>query len=260
MKRILICFLLVIHLGACKEGKKVLRTETIQLTDTEQIVSLQDSLVKPIVYQNIPSFQNLTTEEAKERFIATILPGILIAKYNLAEDQKMIKDIMKKRKWSTEDSIFYHEQMEKYNAESIDNLLNRMETHPNSIALAQAAVESGWGSSRFFREANNLFGIWAYKAHEPKIAANDNGVFLRKYEDVSQSIEDYFVTLGRAKPYRNFRKAKNNTDNINELIPHLKYYSERGMAYVHQLQTIIRQNELTKYDNYQLDPWFIEEE
>ncbi len=260
MKNLLFYCIIALIFSACKEGKKVLKTETINLSNTRQIINLHDSLVKPVVYQNIPSFQNLSIEEAKEKFIATILPGILIAKYNLAEDQRRIYTLTDKEEWSTEDSTFYQQQMRKFKAKDIENLVNRMETHPNSITLAQAAVESGWGSSRFFRDANNLFGIWAYKADEPKIAANENGVFLRKYEDVSQSIEDYFVTLGRAKPYRLFREAKIQTENINELLPHLKYYSERGMAYVFQLETIIRQNQLTKYDNFQLDPWFIEEE
>lgn len=260
MKNLFTYCLIALIFSACKEGKKVLKTETISLTDTKQIVNLHDSLVKPIIYQNIPSFQNLPKEEAKEKFIATILPGILIAKYNLAENQQRIFSLTEKDEWSVEDSTFFKEQMEKFKSKDIDNLLNRMETHPNSITLAQAAVESGWGSSRFFREANNLFGIWAYKADEPKIAANENGVFLRKYDDVSKSIEDYFITLARARPYRSFREAKMQTDNIKELLPHLKHYSERGMAYISQLETIIRQNELTKYDNYQLDPWFIVEE
>lgn len=258
MKKILVLSLFVLLFSACKEGRKVIKTETITLTDSKQIINLHDSLVKPVVYQNIPSFKDLTNEEAKEKFIATILPGILIAKYNLAEDQKLIYSLTEKNNWSAQDSTFYKQQMEKFKAKNIDNLIDKMETHPNSISLAQAAIESGWGSSRFFREANNLFGIWAYKDDEPKIAANQSGVFLRKYEDVSKSIEDYFVTIGRARPYRAFREAKKETDNIDELLPHLKYYSERGMAYVQQLEIVIRQNNLTKYDNYQLDPWFIE--
>lgn len=260
MKKILFYCLLAVGFSACKKGKKVIQIETISLSDTRDIILIQDSLVRPIVYQNLPSFENLTTEEAKEKFIATVLPGILIAKFHLAADQERVKSLTEKKKWNEEDSSFYHSQMVRFKAKDINNLLDRMETHPNSITLSQAAVESGWGSSRFFREANNLFGIWAYSADEPRIAANQNNVFLRKYDDISQSIEDYFVTLGRARPYRSFREAKSQTDNIDALLPHLKHYSERGMAYVYQLKTIIRQNELTKYDNYQLDPAFITEE
>lgn len=260
MKKLLFYCFIIFMLGACKEGKKVIKIETISISETDEIILIEDSLVKPIVYQNLPNFETLERKEAKEKFIATVLPGILIAKFQLASDQERVHSLVEKKKWSIEDSAFYHQQMLRFKAKDIDNLLNRMETHPNSITLAQAAVESGWGSSRFFREANNLFGIWAYKADEPKILASQNNVFLRKYEDISQSIEDYFVTLGRAKPYRAFREAKKETSNINELLPHLKYYSERGMAYIYQLENIIRQNDLTKYDKYQLDPEFIVEE
>jgi Bax protein len=260
MKRLLTYCFVGFILSACSDGKKVLKTETILLTNANQIVLMKDSLVKPIVYQNIPSFDHLSTTEAKEKFIATILPGILIAKFHLSLDQEKVKSLSEKKKWSEEDSTFYLHHLERFKAKDLENLLLKMETHPNSITLAQAAVESGWGSSRFFRQANNLFGIWAYKTDEPKIAANRNNVYLRKYEDVSQSIEDYFVTLGRAKPYRAFREAKKETNDINDLLPHLKYYSERGMAYVSQLETVIRQNELSKYDHYQLDPNFIDEE
>lgn len=76
--------------------------------------------------------------------------------------------------------------------------------------LAQAAIESGWGSSRFFREANNVFGIWSYNADESRIKAaesrGDDVIYLRSYPDLSGAIQDYFVSLGRAKPYSAFRK------------------------------------------------------
>lgn len=260
IKKIPYYWLLVVLCGACSDPIKVLQPETVTLTEIDEILPLNDSVVKPVLYQNIPSFEGLPVEKSKEKFIATILPAILIAKHHLETDKNSIKALLEKDEWSAEDSAYYHLQAERFKAKDIENLLLRMETHPNSITLAQAAVESGWGSSRFFREANNLFGIWAYRKDEPRIAANHNNVYLRKYEDISQSIEDYFVTLGRARPYRQFRKAKNHSDDINVLLPHLKYYSERGMAYVNQLKTIIAQNDLTIYDNYQLDPsYFVEE-
>lgn len=260
IKKIPYYWLIAIACSACADPIKVLQPETLIVNDVEDIISVQDSLVKPVLYQNIPSFEGLTVEKSKERFISAILPAVLIAKHHLEKDRNKIKALVEKEEWSIEDSALYKTQKERFKAKDLDNLLLKMETHPNSITLAQAAVESGWGSSRFFREANNLFGIWAYRSDEPRIPANHNNVYLRKYDDISQSIEDYFVTLGRARPYRQFRQAKYQSDDINDLLPHLKYYSERGMGYVKQLKTIISQNELTKYDHYQLDPnYFVEE-
>ncbi len=245
---------------ACGEKVQKLKVETITLGDTAKVVLLEDSLVRPIQYHNIPDFSGLPVAESKETFIAITLPAILIARYHISQTRDSIITLSNKEHWSASDSSLFVREIERFKAQDINDLLERMITHPNSITLAQAAVESGWGSSRFFREANNLFGIWAYKKDEPRIAAGGNDVYLRKYDDVSGSIEDYFVTLGRAKPYKEFRKARRKTDDINTLLPYLRRYSQRGAAYVHQLKTIIRQNNLTEYDHYQLSPlYFVEE-
>ena len=62
----------------------------------------------------------------------------------------------------------------------------RLKTHPTSIVLAQAAIESGWGSSRFYKEANNVFGVWSYSENEPRIKAMEDregkSVYVKKYD------------------------------------------------------------------------------
>ncbi len=248
-----------LFLTACKEKVKVLEPKTVLLTSADEIVPLEDSLVKPILYQNVPGFKRLTIKESKEKFIAVVLPAVLIAKYHLTSDREKVLRLKEKDRWSSEDSSFYDNQKQRFKANDVDDLLVRMYAHPNSIVLAQAAVESGWGSSRFFKEGNNLFGIWAYTADEPRIPANKANVYLRKYSDISKSIEDYFLTIGRARPYRSFRKARAQSSSVHELLPHLKNYSERGKAYTDQLKVIIRQNNLTKYDHHQIDPgYFVE--
>lgn len=257
--RIKFSWLLLLLCLACNEKKTVLETEVITLNSTDQIVPVVDSLVRPVLYHNVPVLDGYTVEKSKELFIAIVLPAILIAKHHLTIERQKIERLSEKKHWSAEDSTYYQLQASRFKAKNVAGLLNRMTTHPNSIALAQAAVESGWGSSRFFREANNLFGIWAYNADEPRIAADGNNVYLRKYDDLSQSIEDYFVTLGRARPYRKFRAAKLETDDIYQLLPYLRHYSARGHDYIAQLKTIIKQNNLTQYDNFRIDPrYFVE--
>lgn len=253
-------WIILVLFFSCGEKVKRLQVETIALNDTTHVVLLEDSLVKPILYNNIPDLSGLPVTESKQKFFAITLPSVLIARHHISTTRDSIVLLTKKEKWSKEDSTLFLRELQRFKADDINNLLDRMITHPNSITLAQAAVESGWGSSRFFRQANNLFGIWAYNEDEPRIAANNNQVYLRKYDDISQSIEDYFVTLGRARPYKEFRQARLKTDDINILLPYLRRYSQRGAAYVHQLKTIIRQNDLTKYDNYQLDPQYFKQE
>jgi Bax protein len=151
---------------------------------------------------------------------------------------------------------------EAYKTNNGEVLLNRMRVHPNSIIIAQAIIESGWGSSRVFREANNMFGIWSYSANEPRIAAKfkreSETIYLRKYGDFSESIEDYFKTVGRTNAYREFRRARVDTTDPYKLIKYLTRYSERGEEYVIQLSSMIRFNELTQYDNYVLDPSYFQ--
>ncbi|MCG8387160.1 MAG: glucosaminidase domain-containing protein [Cytophagales bacterium] len=251
--------LLVLIFPGCREKEKVLAPQVIVLSSTDGIVPLVDSLVRPVLYRQIPSLAGLPVKETKEKFIAIVLPAVLIARHHLATGQQRIRQLSKKKRWSAEDSAYYASQRQRFKAKNIFDLAMRMSTHPNSITLAQAAVESGWGSSRFFKEANNLFGIWAYTDKEPRIPANEGDVFLRKYDDIAQSIEDYFVTLGRARPYRAFRRAKADSATVDQLLPHLKHYSARGKAYTDQLKTIIDQNNMTQYDHYQIDPqYFIE--
>jgi Bax protein len=131
------------------------------------------------------------------------------------------------------------------------------------LVLAQATIESGWGQSRFFLEGSNLFGVWSFNKDEPRIEAqktrNEKKVYLRAYEDMSGSIEHYFEILGKSKSYESLRTAIN-TDSIQDpfkLLPHFLHFSEKRNAYISQLQKMITANNLTKYDQHQIDPKFI---
>lgn len=270
MRNIRILLLAALGTGiflSCEEDKEkvlALKPAVITVSNPDQILPIEDSLVRPVLYQNIPSLENLPVEEAKKKFIEAVLPAILISKYRIREDRERIQELLLKSNWTKDDSSFYLDKKETFGAQDIAGLLKRMRTHPNSIVLAQAAVESGWGQSRFFREGNNLFGIWSYRADEPRMEASltrgENEVHLRQYADISESITDYFQTLGRSRHYTRFRDARSKAVKVQELLPHLKYYSERRMEYILQLQAIIAQNDLTKYDNYSIDPQYLEEE
>lgn len=247
------------------EGKiKKLQVERVVITSPDQIEPLRDTLVKPVLYLNVSGLDSLTVEKSKEKFIAAVLPAILIARHRLEENLLRLEQLTQKEEWDVTDSVFYRSLATRFKAEDAQVLKRRMTCHPNSIILAQAAVESGWGQSRFFQEGNNLFGIWSYNPDEPRMTASlsrgEKKVYLRKYEDISQSIMDYIETVGRSRAYRHFRYAREETDDPFALIPHLKYYSERRGAYVTQLKTIIVQNDFTRYDSYQLDPQYFTEE
>lgn len=254
-----VIFFLVL-LSACNEREKVLAPITVELESVDQIILLEDSLVKPVLYQNIPDLKHLPIKQLKENFVAVVLPAVLIARHKIKNDRTRIEKLTEKKKWSVEDSSFYEHQRNRFGAKDIQDLLPRMITHTNSITLAQAAMESGWGSSRFFKKGNNLFGIWSYNKNESRMAANESDVFLRKYDNISTSIEDYFVTLGRARAYKRFREVRQHSDDINDLLPHLNRYSERGAVYIKNLKILIKNSDFTRYDSYIIDPDYFEEE
>ncbi len=245
-------------LGCKEEKERAIEPVFIEINHVSDIVPV-DTMVKPILYRNIGGFDTLSIQENKDKFVAAILPAILITRYRINKDLGKIKEMVNKQTWDPEDSLFFSTQMERFNANDSTDLIVRMHTHPTSIVLAQAVVESGWGKSRFFSEANNLFGIWSYNPDKPRIAAGSSkrNVHLRKYEDISESVMDYFETIARARAYRSFRQARLRTSDVNELLPLLKSYSENRMGYVNQLKNIIEQNNFTQYDHYQLDPEYL---
>lgn len=257
--------LLLILLAGCGRNKIYnVQTTVVHLDSLAQIIPLQDSLVQPILYSNISGLDELPFAQAKNTFVSAILPAILVAKHQVEMHQVRINQLAENEEWSASDSVVFDELKRRYNAGSLEELKLRIGTLPNSIVLAQAAVETGWGRSRFFVQARNLFGIWSSDTSKARIAAaeprNDGTVYLRSYDNLSMSITDYFEVLSRARVYRGLRKARLKTSDPYTLLPHLKYYSERRNSYTTLLATIIRQNNLTRYDHYKIDPRFLEAE
>lgn len=259
----LLLFLFVI--SGCERRKKLhVRTETILIDSLEQILPVSSAFVKPLLYTRVSGLGNLPVPKAKAKFISAVLPSILVAKYRIEENRKRLLLLKEEKRWEKEDSTFYLDMKKRYRAKNIDDMVARMGTLPNSIVLAQAAVESGWGQSRFFLQGSNLFGVWSFNQFEPRIEAaktrSKRKIYLRAYEDMSASIVHYFEILSHARPYRSLRVARLETDDPFRLLPHLKNFSERRTAYTDQLKKIILKNNLTRYDQYQIDPAYIVEE
>jgi len=191
-----------------------------------------------------------------------ILPAILTARAELKHTQNEVRTLVANdtSKLSGHDKRFLKELLVKYKSDNFDELLSKLNTHPNSIVLAQSAVESGWGTSRFFLEANNVFGIWSFNEDDDRIIANSDRdgkyTYLKKYHSLSKSIEDYFLTISNG-PYSDFRRQRKEVKNPYVLVNDLGNYSELRGYYVKKLQLIIKMNEFTQYDNYQIDPNYL---
>lgn len=253
--------ILVTTFLGCKRKTYTVRTEIVKIRSPKQIEPLPEGFVKPLLYTNISGLERLPVPEAKLKFIAAVLPAILVAKNEIETLSIKMSTLKDNGKWDETDSVFYIETKDRYKAKDIDDLIFRIGTLPNSIVLAQAAVESGWGQSRFFLEGNNLFGVWSYNANDSRMAAGrtrqGKTIYLRAYPDMSRSILHYFEILGSSNAYRSLRKARQLTSDPLEILPHLKNFSERRSAYTKQLKEVILHNNLTKYDEYKIDPEYL---
>lgn len=224
--------------------------------NTSDDIHIVSESVDAYVYKNAIDLSSLDAQHKKQAFINMMLPSILIAKDQLDKERKKVLDLHQRQADLTPSEQEYMNKMLKsYKCEHINDLLSRLHTHPTSIVLAQAAIESGWGTSRFYREANNVFGVWSYSTNEPRIKASEDrqgkAIYVRKYQSMPESILSYFKTIARG-PYRSFRQEREKTQDISLLLPHLKVYSELGEEYVKRLQGLINFNQLEQYDTYVL--------
>ena len=257
-----IIIITILMLLSEKIDKTLLLVDHVHIENLSDIRPVDDSLVVPILYENLGILSKLSTEERKKKFIDVMLPAILIYRHHLAQRRDSVKILIEKARYSTEwtpeDSAFIRRVFADYKTENLQELMKKMKPPPVSLTLAQAAVESGWGSSRFFREANNVFGIWSYNKSDERILAsaprNGNNIYLKKYPNLLGSIENFHLLLARSKHYKEFRDCLQRSENVFELIWYLRPYSEKGYNYVILLRNVIVANDLLRYDRYRLHP------
>ena len=139
-----------------------------------------------------------------------------------------------------------------YKVNNNNDLLKALKPHPISIALAQGAMESAWGQSRFFKEANNIFGIWSFSKKDKRIAAGslrgDKTIYLKKYDTLDESIRHYYKFISTGRAFREFKTLSYISNDPLLLIHKLHRYSEKGEVYVKELRSMINYNKFKKHD------------
>jgi len=232
---------------------------------SKDIIQVTIPNVKPVLYDSLLIDVFATTQQRKQQFVNQVLPAILIAQYDISHKSKKVERLIKKLekniKLSAVEIAFADSLMELYRAKSYENLLVRLKPHPTSLVLAQAIIESGWGMSRFATEGNNLFGVWSVSgdknAQKSMFDRGDQKIFVKKYQSIAESVNHYYLTIGRHNAYRNFRQKRYHTDDVFELISLLDKYSENGEAYTTMLKKVIEWNNLTQYDECVIDSEYI---
>jgi len=223
--------------------------------------------VKPVFFTQLPRGINEldAIADRKKVFIQIVLPLILSENEQILLERKKILFLSKSRKISKFEQQWLEKRFKYYKVQkgNFDLLLERADIIPTSLAIAQAAYESGWGTSRFAIEGNSLFGqrTWAENAGLiPMDRDNDKSFKVTKFDIIRASVKAYKKNLNTHKSYEELRKERNRMRKNNETISGLKLskflhnYSEIKDKYVFYLEKIIEQNSLTDFDKSILLP------
>ncbi|MFA7569896.1 MAG: glucosaminidase domain-containing protein [Sulfurimonadaceae bacterium] len=215
----------------------------------EQEAIIKEEALKEEAYKK-ELIESMSVSEKKANFLKMIVPP-LDEVYE--EELNYFNDIKVLVKENPDNAILEGLRQE-YNAKDNLELLMALKPHPKSITIAQAAMESAWGESRFFKEANNLFGVWSYNKNEPRIAASslrgEKTIWLKKYPTVKEAIKDYYKMLSRSWAFKEFRELNFEKKNQNPylLVKKLQKYSEKREVYTKELSSMINYNKFTKFD------------
>ncbi len=215
------------------------------------------------------------TADRKEIFLKTVLPLILMTNEEILKERKRLLRIMADKIESDQipvvDKLWLAAISERYDIDIINlpELLRRVDIIPPSLALAQAAEESGWGTSRFAVEGNALFGQYTFQTSyvlTPKKREKGKEHNIQAFPSLLDAVRSYARNLNTHRAYRDFRNRRHTLRRIGQeitgtkLVPKLKSYSERGEKYINTIKTIMKSNRLNKLDKPIVQESFLRKE
>ncbi len=247
-----------------------LSASTIKQLFKDTNYSLKDvretKLVKPIVLSLLPEEMKMieSTQQRKDLFIQIILPLVLEENNQIKLDRKKLFSILNRSNNSNSEKNWLNHKFKQYGVvnKDLSTLKIRMDIVPVSLAIAQAAKETGWGTSRFALEGNALFGQWTWSGEGIKPAGSDNNSThkVMKFKILKSSVRAYQRNLNTHLSYKQFRMARaelrDHKRNLDSLIlaNYLEKYAATGKQYVKIIKKIIIQNNLTDFDDVKLLP------
>ena len=210
----------------------------------------------------IKNIENI--KKRKNLFIKIVLPLIIEENTKIKLDRKKLFVILNKNNNSKSDIIWLKNKFKQYgiSGNDLSTLKIRMDEIPVSLAIAQAAKETGWGTSRFAQIGNALFGQWTWSGDGIKPAQSDNKSKhkVASFKVLKASVKAYQRNINTHSSYKKFRKERaiqrDNDGKLNslELVKYLDKYAETGIEYTKILRKIIKQNSLTDYDDVKILP------
>ena len=224
----------------------------------------KNKLVKPIYFTQFPKdLDEITSVKLKkETFIKIVLPLVVAENGKILDDRDKLKLISRKKMTSDKEKSWLRQKFKEYKVlkSNMKELEKKMDIIPVSIAIAQAAKESGWGTSRFALEGNAIFGQWTWngKGIAPLDRSKEKNHKILRFPILRASVKAYKNNLNTHKGYKEFReirfklRSKNKTIAGKKLIHALDNYAQTGAEYTKILSQIIDQNSLDEFENVKL--------
>ena len=223
-----------------------------------------EKTVKPIYFTQFPKdldeIQSVRLK--KETFIKIVLPLVVAENEKILDDRFKLKRILSRKDTSEEDKQWLRQKFLEYKVKkmNVEELELKMDIIPASIALAQAAKESGWGTSRFALEGNAIFGQWTWngKGIEPLLKDKSKNHKILRFPILRASVKAYKNNLNTHKSYSKFREKRRSMRKRNKkinglaLTDTLESYAETGSEYTKILEQIITQNRLMDFEPVKL--------
>ena len=252
-------FLLVVMLftfSSCSAQQRIItevKYDKIVVNSVEDIYQKRDGL---FVFSDINiDLRKIPSEKRKDVFVKLLLPSIEVVQQEVLNNREIVKKLKVKKGLTEKEKIYAEKLFKKYRTEygKWNELESKMIVYPASLILTQGAIESAWGTSRFFREANNAFGVWSTNPNEPRIAAKGSrGDFtphLKKYATLKDTVEDITLIISRSSAYSGARKMIWEGKSPYEIAGGLTKYSEEGKEYVRKVRSTLKYNNFHEYDS-----------
>lgn len=244
--------------------------ELISLLKEKGLWEITGSFAVPrMILSSYPAnIGKLDTEVKKRAFFNSLLPAALMALDEVEKERQALRAVLAKIP-GDHGELVISEPLDnwagtlskqeidtlmvlglKYRTDRAAELVKRIDLVPLSLLMAQAALESSWGSSRIAREGNNLFGVvtWGDDAVAPPLNGDGGGQRYANYDSIMDSVRAYIVMLNRLPSYEHFRVIRSRSRNPLKLAEGLRNYSERREAYIGDLKEVIIGNDLNRYD------------
>ncbi len=215
----------------------------------------------------VPDFTHFkVVSEKKEAFFEFLYPLVEEENLHILDIRRHLKQLHQNPSLSSDEVTWVNLLSSAYLKESeqdqtiekrIVKLLGHIDIVPPSMVLAQAAIESAWGTSRFAIKGNNLFGQWCFEPGcgiVPASRTKGKQHEVARFATVNESVRAYLNNLNRFSAYKDFRKTrrslrhKQTTLTVSPLLPGLNKYSEQGEQYLAKISRVIRQNKLERFD------------